>query len=112
MKKLILYVLTLMLCSFLSANEVYDTGYITREQPNQVTFTAREWSDGFFWWMETSSGYRIVQDDDGYYYYAVLDERGEFVASDKKVEIESPPAESSVPPQELPRSKRKSIHLK
>jgi len=86
--------LATILFTFVHAAEYIDTGYITWKQPNEVTFTARLWSDGFYWWMETQDGYRIIQGDGGYYYYAVLNENGEmageFAPSDQKVGIDSP----------------------
>lgn len=72
-----------------------DTGMIEWKQPNGVTFIGRNWGDEFESWMETSDGYRFVMNyTDGYYYYAVLDEEGDFTASNNKVAIDAPLAES------------------
>ena len=72
----------------------FDTGMITLNQPNNVTFTGRIWGDEFIYWMETENGYRFVESYEGWYYYATLDQNGEYAPTNYKVGINPPPASS------------------
>jgi len=72
----------------------HDTGWTTFIQPNKTSFTAKSWGDIFFSWSEASSGDRIIQKTDGYWCYAVLDQNGEFAASDSIVGINDAPKSS------------------
>lgn len=73
MKNLHKILLFTILIISLVTGAYYDTGFIEWQQPNGVTFVARQWGDEFESWMETDAGYRIVQGSDKYYYYAILD---------------------------------------
>ncbi|GAB4372788.1 MAG: hypothetical protein Kow0042_16280 [Calditrichia bacterium] len=64
------------------------------EQPNSVTFMAHLSGDEFFIQFTTNDGYEIREGSDGWYYYAVLNENDDIVTSNKKVGIDTPPAES------------------
>lgn len=94
MKKIILVVIILIFGCIYGLAAPFDTGYITWTQPNGVTFNARSWGDEFESWMETDNGYRIINGPNQYFYYAVLDARGEFYPSTKKVGIHQPSASS------------------
>lgn len=94
MKSLQFIFIILSLFSILVYAIGIDTGMIEWKQPNDVTFIGRAWGDEFRWWMETEDGYRFIQGGGGYYYYAVLDENGEFAASENKVGIDEPLAQS------------------
>jgi M6 family metalloprotease-like protein len=80
--------LSIVLLSTTLYGSYRDSKMITWKQPNGTTFIARQWGDEFIDQIETNSGYRIVKSSDGYYYYAVLDSRGEFTPSNKKVGID------------------------
>ncbi len=87
--------LFLVTLSFYAFAVTIDTGTILWEQPNGTTFYGRAWGEEFKFYMETDNGYRFIKNyPDGYYYYAVLDENGEFAASEYKVGIDQPLAES------------------
>jgi len=72
----------------------YDSGYIEWKQPNGVTFIARLVWDEVSCNFETKDGYQIIRGDDYYYYYAILDENGDFKASNHRVGIDPPLKES------------------
>jgi len=72
----------------------HDTGMRTWNQPDGTKFQARTWGDEFYHWMETKNGYRIVRGDDQWFYYATLGKEGQYVASQYRVGIDAPPAES------------------
>jgi len=89
MKKILFFV-------FIFYNQVFmqgfkDTGFIKWQQPNGVEFIARAWGDEYLNWIKTKDGYIIVDSPEGWYYYAILDENGEFTASNAKVGIDNPP---------------------
>ncbi|MBL7074542.1 right-handed parallel beta-helix repeat-containing protein [candidate division KSB1 bacterium] len=94
MKKVMFTLVALTLSMSMAYACGFNTGYIEWSQPNGVGFTACYWSDGFQTWMETDDGYRIFKGYDGWFYYAVLNSRGEFSPSDKKVGIDPPLASS------------------
>jgi M6 family metalloprotease-like protein len=72
----------------------FDTGMKTFHQPNGAFFTGRMWGDEFISWAETIEGYSFVETFEGWYYYATLDQNGEYMPTNYKVGIDSPPTSS------------------
>ena len=68
-----------------------DTGQIEFTQPNGANFIGRTWGDEFEHFSESKDGYRFVFNyENKYYYYAILNSKGDFVASNLKVGIDNP----------------------
>jgi len=92
--KIKLYLINTIIFVSILFSGPYNSGLIQWTQPNGVSFTARLWGDEFIWWFVTDGGYQIIESEDYYYYYAVLDEDGDYTASNNRVGIDSPPVES------------------
>jgi len=71
-----------------------DTGMKLWFQPNEISFYARLYGDEFLMRFTTDNNYEVIEGNDGWFYYAVLDENGNFIASDSRVGIYDPPIES------------------
>jgi hypothetical protein len=72
----------------------------TLEQPNDVTFEARQFGDECYHGWETKAGYTIEQNESGYWLY-LTNESGDIVRSNRAVGIDSRP-------QDLPKRLRRT----
>lgn len=94
MKNLVIVLTLIFSLSLCLMADPVDTGMKEWQQPNGMTFMANLVGDEFYSQFTTDNGYEVRQGADGWYYYAVLDENDDIVPSDKKVGIDTPPAES------------------
>ena len=76
---------------------VFDTGWISREQPDGTVFVGREWGDEFLYFGETRDGYRYeIDSSTEYFHYQMKNSSGDIIRSSLKVGIDDP-AQQNIP---------------
>ncbi len=92
--KLAYYVLLFALFTNYVVSNYRDTGYRKIKQPNGIEFIGRTFGDEFDVRSITENGYvYVINPSTGWAYYAVLNNKGDYLASNARVGIDNPPSQ-------------------